>query len=111
MADIRKAAGRVAGLAANGARTLGSLAAKKTKNAGRIARLNVDIASERDIIKSNYLELGRLYYETHREAPDDELLQLCREIDVSLETIAAKEAVIAGLKADTSSRAAEEKTD
>ncbi len=80
------------------AKTVASFAARKTKNVSRIAKLNVDIANERDTIKSAYREIGKLYYELHREAPERYFEQLCREIDVSMESIAAAEAEIARLK-------------
>ena len=98
MADFRKAAGRFADFTAGKAKGFAALAAKKTKNVSRIAKLNVDIASERDTIKRNYLEIGKLYYETHREEPESYFLQLCREIDLSLESISSMESEIARLK-------------
>ena len=100
MADFRSRANRLADLAAGKARGLASLAARKTKNVSRIAKLNVDIATERDCIKRNYLEIGKLYYETHREDPESYFLQLCQEIDLALETIAGKEAEIVRLKTE-----------
>ena len=100
MADFRKTAGRVTGFAAGKAKGLASFAAKKTKNVSRIAKLNVDISSERDTIKRNYLEIGKLYYETHREDPEPYFLQLCQEIDLSLESIARMEAEIVRLKTE-----------
>ena len=100
MPDFKKAAENVAGFAANRAKSLASFTAKKTKNISRIAKLNVDIAAERDTIKSAYSEIGKLYYETHREAPEDFFLQLCLEIDHSLESIADMEREIVRLKTE-----------
>ena len=76
MADFRSRATRLADLAADRAKGIANRAAKKTKNVSRIAKLNVDIATERDCIKRNYLEIGKLYYETHREAPESYFLEL-----------------------------------
>ena len=101
MADFRSRATRLADLAADRAKGIANRAAKKTKNVSRIAKLNVDIATERDCIKRNYLEIGKLYYETHREDPEDFFLQLCQEIDLALETIADREAEIARLKTES----------
>lgn len=101
MADFRSRANRLADLAAGKAKGIANRAAKKTKNVSRIAKLNVDIATERDCIKRNYLEIGKLYYETHREEPEDFFLQLCQEIDLALETIAGKEAEIVRLKTES----------
>ncbi len=107
MPDFKKLAGRIGRSAADKAKTVASLAAKKTKNVSRIAKLNVDIAGERDLIKRTYSEIGKLYYETHREAPEDYFLQLCLEIDHSLESIAAMESEIIRLKTADLSPAAE----
>ena len=103
MADFRKTAGKVAGFAAGKAKTFALFAAKKTKDVSHIAKLNVDIASERDCIKRNYLEIGKLYYETHREDPESYFMQLCQEIDLSLESIARMESEIARLKTESAS--------
>ena len=98
MADFRKKAGAFANRAAGKAKTFAVFAARKTKDMSHIAKLNVDIASERDTIKRAYNEIGKLYYETHREDPEGFFVQLCQEIDVAYDTIAAKEAEIVRLK-------------
>ena len=104
MPDFKKRAGALANAAAGRAKTLASFAAKKTKNVSRIAKLNVDIAGERDIIKRNYSEIGKLYYETHREDPESFFVQLCQEIDLSYESIAGMEAEIVRLKTENGDR-------
>lgn len=107
MPDIRKTAGNIASFAAGKAKTFAVFAARKTKNVSRIAKLNVDIASERDSIKRTYNEIGKLYYETHRDAPEAFFVQLCQEIDLSFESIAAMETEIVHLKAEDSARGKE----
>jgi len=98
MPDFKRNAGKIAGAAAGRAKIFASFAARKTKNVSRIAKLNVDIASQRDTVKRIYREIGKLYYETHREDPESYFAQLCQEIDVSMESIAAMEAEIVRLK-------------
>ena len=100
MPNIRKTAGNIASFAAGKAKTIALFAARKTKNVSRIAKLNVDIASERDSIKRTYNEIGKLYYETHREAPEAFFVQLCQEIDLSFEHISEMETEIIRLKAE-----------
>ncbi len=73
-------------------------AANKTKKVSRIAKLNIEITSRRETIKRAYSEIGKLYYESHKDAPEGFFIQLCQEIDVSMEAIAAMEAEIARLK-------------
>lgn len=98
MPDFKRFAGKLAGKAAGKARTFASFAASKTKSVSRIAKLNVDIATERDSIKRVYREIGKLYYETHRDDPEGFFVQLCQEIDVSMEAIARMESEIVHLK-------------
>ena len=100
MPDFKKKAGAVANAAAGRARSFALFAAKKTKNVSRIAKLNVDIASERDSIKRAYKEIGKLYYETHRDAPEGFFVRLCQDIDHSMESIASMEAEIVRLKTE-----------
>ena len=107
MPNFRKTAGNIASFAAGKAKTIAVFAARKTKNVSRIAKLNVEIASERDGIKRTYNEIGKLYYETHREAPEAFFVQLCQEIDLSMEHIAAMETEIIRLKAEDSSHGEE----
>ena len=100
MADFRKKAGAFAGRAAGKAKSFALVTARKTRDVSRIARLNVEIAGERDNIKRNYHEIGKLYYEIHRDAPEGFFVQLCQEIDNSLSSIADMEAEVARLKTE-----------
>ncbi len=73
-------------------------AGDKAKAGARIAKLNIEIATERDNMKKTYLEIGKLYYDTHKEDPEGFFIQLCEEIALAEQNIAAKEAEIAELK-------------
>lgn len=81
------------------AKGLAAAAAKKTKNTARIAKLNMDISSRRDTIQRAYGDIGRLYYEMHKDTPEGFLVQLCQEIELAESSIAAKQAEIASIKA------------
>ncbi len=50
-------------------------AAEGAKSVARIAKLKVEIAAEREGIRKNYLKLGKLYYENHKESPEPEMEQ------------------------------------
>ena len=76
-----------------------STVADKAKDTAQIAKLNMEIASERDRIKKAYLELGKLYYDTHKDDPDGFFTQLCQEVTLSLSRVSALEDEIARLKA------------
>lgn len=98
MPDFKTKAGAFGKAAAGKARTFAVFAAKKTKHVSRIAKLNVDIAAERDSIKRAYHEIGKLYYETHKEDPEGFFVRLCQDIDHSMASIAEMEAEIIRLK-------------
>lgn len=99
--DFKGKASLFAATAAKKARGLAVYAATKTKQLSRIAKLNVDIASQKDTIKTAYTEIGKLYYEAHKDAPEGFFLQLCQEIDTANQAIAQMEEEIAQLKAES----------
>ena len=80
-------------------KVVASTVADKAKDTAQIAKLNMEIASERDRIKKAYLELGKLYYDTHKDDPDGFFTQLCQEVTLSLSRVTALEDEIARLKA------------
>ena len=56
-------------------------AVDKTKDAARIAKLAVDIGSEKEALKRAYVELGKAYYEENRGTAEGLFAQLCEEVD------------------------------
>ncbi len=89
-----------AGKAADKTKDIAEKASDKAKAGARIAKLNIEIAGEKDNMKKTYLEIGKLYYDTHKENPEGFFIQLCEEIALAEKNIADKEAEIALLKAD-----------
>ena len=85
-------------MVADSTKELAGKAADKAKSAARIAKLTMEINSEKDTIKKAYLEIGKLYYEMNRDNPEGFFAQLCDEVTVANAEIAAKEAEIAELK-------------
>lgn len=65
---------------------------------GRIAKLAMEVASEKESIKKTYQEIGRLYYETAKDAPDGFFIQLFEEVRLGEQSIAEKEAELNELK-------------
>ena len=85
--------------AADATKDIAEKAADKAKAGGRIAKLNIEIATERDNMKKTFIEIGKLYYDTHKDDPEGFFIQLCEEIALAEKNIAEKEAEIAELKA------------
>jgi hypothetical protein len=97
--DIKGAVMDTIGSVAGKTRDLAGNVADKAKDVSRIAKLNIEINTEKDTIKKAYIEIGKLYYETHKDDPDGFFVQLCDEITVATESIKSKEAEIAEIKA------------
>ncbi len=49
----------------------GQAAVDKTKEMAEIARLKSQISTCEEVVKKNYLEIGKLYYEQNKENPDE----------------------------------------
>ena len=104
MADINEIKSKIIGTigtVADATRDVAEKAAEKAKTYAKIAKLSVEINGERDAIKKAYIEIGKLYYDTHKDDPEGFFVQLCDEITVAAENIADKEAEIAMLKAES----------
>ena len=84
--------------AADISKDIAGKAADKAKAGTRIAKLSMEIAGEKDNMKKAYIEIGKLYYDTHKDDPDGFFIQLCEEISLSLKNIAEKEAEIEELR-------------
>lgn len=65
---------------------------------GRIAKLAMEVASQKESLKKTYQEIGRLYYETAKDAPDGFFIQLFEEVRLGEQSIAEKEAELNELK-------------
>lgn len=65
---------------------------------GRIAKLAMEVASEKESLKKTYQEIGRLYYETAKDAPDGFFIQLFEEVRLGEQSIAEKETELNELK-------------
>lgn len=86
------------GNVADKARDLAGVAADKAKQGARIAKLSTEISGEKENIKRAYIEIGKLYYENHRDDAEGFFVQLCEEITLAKDNIETKEAEVAQLK-------------
>ncbi len=60
--------------------TKGKEVSGKAKDLAEIASLKGQISTCEDVIKKNYIEIGRLYYEKHGQEPEEEYDEFCRAI-------------------------------
>lgn len=100
--ELKEKVGEFATTAAEKAKDIASATAEQTKRLARIAKLNIEISAEKDSIKKSYIELGKLYYETHKDAPEGFFTQLCEEVSAAHAAIAEKQAELDELKAKVS---------
>jgi len=75
-----------------------SVAADKTKDAARIAKLTMELNTEKDNLKKAYLELGKAYYEENKGKAEGLFAQLCEEIAAVTGRIDEMQGQLNGLK-------------
>ena len=97
--EVKEKAADFAVTTAGKAREFASFAADQAKKLTRQAKLSIELNAEKDRQKKIFADIGRLYFETHRENPEGFFVQLVEEAAVAAESIAAKEAELAELKA------------
>ena len=87
------------GTAVDAGKGLAGKAADMAKAGARIAKLNMEISAEKENLRKTYIEIGKLYYDTHKDDPEGFFIQLCDEVAISEKNIADKQAEIDELKA------------
>ena len=88
------------------ARKIRDKAATKAKGLTRLAKLSIELSTQKDIMDSAYTEIGRLYYKTRKDSPDNLFIQLCAEITEAEKNLAKLQSEIDALrKADAESSA------
>lgn len=96
--EIKNAVLSSIGKAADAGKDIANKAADKAKSGARIAKLSMEIAGEKENMKKAYIEIGKLYYDTHKDDPEGFFIQLCDEVGLAQKSIADKEAEIETLR-------------
>ena len=96
--EFKKAAAETAEVVADKSIVFAKMVADKTKCVARIAVLRAEIASEKDLLRNDFKELGKAYYNAHKQDPEPALAQLCTDVSVAAERILAKRREIEQLK-------------
>ena len=98
---INSIVGKVKEVAESGAvRDIYENGASRAKSYGRIAKLALELNGENEQLKRVYTEIGRLYYEQAKDAPEGFFAPLFAQAEEICGRIAAKEDEINSLKAD-----------
>ena len=74
------------------------VAAGKTKDAARIAKLTVDLNTEKGSLEKAFLELGKAFYEESKDSAQGLAAQLCAEIGAINGRIESIQSELDGLK-------------
>ena len=70
----------------------------KAKDVAEIVRLKSQIKTCEDIMKRNYMEIGRRYYELHASIPEEHYAEQCIAINNAQDNIAEYEQKIKEIK-------------
>lgn len=97
---INNVVGKVKSAAENsGVRSFYDKGASRAKTYGQIAKLTVSMNADNDELKRIFCEIGRLYYEQAKDAPEGYFAPLFAQCEAVSEAIEAKQAEIDELKA------------
>lgn len=70
----------------------------KSSQTMEIAKLQIGIVSQEDVIKKSFFELGKRYYEQHGDNPEPAYEAACQKASASYKNIAEKKEKIKELK-------------
>lgn len=76
----------------------GKAVSEKTKQVGSTAKLNAKIISSEHTVSENYTILGKYYYDTYKDNPDEGAAESVSAITAALESIEEMKAQILALK-------------
>ena len=63
------------------------VAADKAKEVAGIAQLKIQISTQEDLIKKNYQEIGKRYFDLYRDMPEDPFMKECDDIKAAQKEI------------------------
>ena len=80
----------------------------RAKNYGRIAKLTLELNGDHEELKRVYTEIGKLYYDQAKDAPEGFFAPLFSQAGELIDRIIAKEDEISALKAESEAPAEEQ---
>ena len=78
--------------------TAGKDVSQKAKDLSGVAKLNLDIKNKEDYISKQYIEIGKMYYEAHKNEDAGEFLEQMAVITEAQESIVSMREEIMKLK-------------
>ena len=103
--DIKGAVLSTLGSVAEKTKDFAGKAADKAKDVTKLAKLGLELNAAKDSLQKTYAEIGKLYYDTRKNDPDNFFVQLCEEVKLGNENVARLQVEIDELKAGVDSPA------
>ena len=101
---LKNIAGKVRDAAeSSGIKDVYSQGLERTKGYGSIAKLTFEINGQTEELKRVYQEIGKLYYEEHKDAPEGFYAALFSNVDALSASIRAKQEDINSVRAELAS--------
>ena len=76
----------------------GKTVGEKTKQAGTVAKLNAKIISSERSISESYTILGKYYYDTYKDNPDEDIAETVNAVTAAIDAIAELKSEILAIK-------------
>ena len=76
----------------------GKTVGEKTKQAGTVAKLNAKIISSERSISESYSILGKYYYDTYKDNPDEEIAETVNAVTAAIDAISELKSEILAIK-------------
>lgn len=76
----------------------GKTVGEKTKQAGTIAKLNAKIISSERSISESYSILGKYYYDTYKDNPDEEIAETVNAVTAAIDAISEIKSELLAIK-------------
>ena len=74
------------------------IAEEKTKIIAKRTKLSAEIAVEKGGVRNLYKEIGKMYYDNHKDAPEEPLADMCAEVGSAMDRITEKQQELDDLK-------------
>jgi len=91
-----------AGSVADKSVEMAKMAGDKAKVIAKLTRLNTELAKEKETLRRTYTEMGKIYYEQHKNSPDESMIQAVADVEHSLQKMEVKRQEIETLKSELS---------
>lgn len=76
----------------------GKTVGEKTKQVGNAAKLNARIISSERSVSDGYTVLGKYYYDTYKDNPDEDVAETVQSITASIDTISEMKAQLLAIR-------------